>query len=81
MSVTPSLIMGLTQGSYEAYCLDQAAWYLGSTIENELSKVGHKRTKAETANEASRTRILAKYFGEEVAGKPKFADPAALFSS
>lgn len=70
--------MGLTQGSYEAFCFDQAAWYLGITITEELNKVGHKRQKGEAANESARKRVLDKYLG----GKQtqKFADPAAFFS-
>lgn len=69
--------MGLTAGSYEAYCLDQATWYLGITITEELNKVGHKKQKGEANNEAARKRVLKKYFGD-VSGEPQYADPAAL---
>lgn len=70
--------MGLTKGSYEAYCLDQAVWYLGITISNELEKAGHKKQKGEAAIESARKRVLRTYFGD-AAGEQKFADPAAMF--
>jgi len=68
--------MGLTPGSYEAYCFDQAAWYLGTTITEELNKAGQKRQKGEAQVEMARQRVLNKYFES---GSQKFADPAALF--
>lgn len=71
-------MMGLTPGSYEAYCLDQAVWYMGTTITEELNKAGQKRQKGEAQMEASRKRVLAKYFGDS--SLQQFADPAALFS-
>lgn len=71
--------MGLTEGSYEAYCLDQATWYLGSMLSQELEQAGQKRAKGEAANEAARKRVLAKYLGDSGVEK-QFADPAAMFS-
>lgn len=76
----PSLILGLTQGSYEAYCLDQAVWYLGVTIQNELEEVGIKKSKESASHERERKAILAKYLGVEEPTKGGFADPAAFFS-
>lgn len=78
MVQAPSQVMGLTQGSYEAFCLDQAVWYMGITITEELNKVGHKRQKGEAANEAGRKRVLAKYLSDSSA-TPQYADPSALF--
>lgn len=78
MGVTPSLILGLTQGSYEAFCLDQATWYFGTTIQSELDKVGQKRQKGQASNEAARKRLIEKYLGTENQ-KNQFADPAVLF--
>lgn len=74
----PSSIIGLVQGSYEAYCLDQAVWFVGATIQNELEKAGHKRQKGEANIVAARQRVLAKYLGNSD-GKQQFADPAAFF--
>lgn len=82
LRLTPSRIIGLTDGSYEAYCFDQAVWYFGSVLESELEQAGHKRQKGEGQREAARKKILAKYLDE--VGKPshqQFADPAALFTS
>lgn len=78
MGQTPAAQMGLTSGSYEAYCLNQACWYLGISITAELDKVGHKRQKGEASNEAGRKRVLNKYLGDPDA-KQQYADPSALF--
>src|SRR5690606_18274428 len=79
LGVQPSVILGLTQGSYEAYCLDQAIWYFGSTIQNDLSNAGHKKSKREGQIEAARKKVLHKYLGGDQFA-PRYADPAALFS-
>lgn len=76
---SPSSIIGLVQGSYEAYCLDQAVWFVGATIQNDLEKAGHKRQKGEANIVAARRRVLAKYMGDTNQEK-QFADPAALFN-
>lgn len=70
--------MGLTSGSYEAYCLDQAVWYLGISISGELDKVGRKKQKGELQNEQGRQKVLSKFLGT-TAAQPKYADPAAMF--
>lgn len=75
----PSDMLGLVAGSYEAFCLDQAVWYAGSTIQNELEKVGHKRQKGEGSMISARRRLLGKFLGEDTA-KQQFADPSAMFS-
>ena len=79
MRVTPSSLLGLTPGSYEAYCFDQAVWYFGSFIEAEVEKAGHKRQKGEAALISARKRVMNKYVEGE-SGKGQYADPAALFS-
>ena len=76
----PSSLIGLTSGSYEAFCLDQAVWYLGTRIQGQLDKVGRKRDRKEAANSAARERLMKKMLGQEDAGNSGFADPAALFA-
>lgn len=71
--------MGLTRGSYEAYCLDQAAWFLGITIDQEIEKVGQNRSSEDISNEAARKRVLARFLGESDTPKQTYADPAAFF--
>lgn len=73
-------MLGLTSGSYEAYCLDQAVWYLGTQTTHRLEKIGRKKQKGEAAIEAARKRELDKILGVE-SGASGFADPAALFNS
>lgn len=74
----PSELLGLEPGSYEAYCLDQAIGYLGTMVESELDRAGHRPSKGEKKTEAARKRIIAKYMGE-TEQKKQFADPALLF--
>lgn len=77
----PSEQLGLTRGSYEAYCLDEAVWYFGSIVEGELEKAsqaGQKRSKGQGRAEAARKRVVAKYFANESGGKQQFADPAMM---
>lgn len=82
MGVTPSSILGLTAGSYEAYCFDQVIWYFGSTVSGELEQAGRKKQKGETKIVAARKKVLSKFLDEPGANdKPgKFADPALLFA-
>lgn len=75
---TPAETLGLTEGSYEAYCLNQAVWYYGSTLQSELEKAGRTRAKGEAKTEQARTRVLSKYLGKQET--QKFADPSALFN-
>ena len=72
-------MLGLTPGSLEAYCLDEAVWYFGVTIQHELEKVGHKPSAKEKAAEAARMRIIRKYL-EGPDAKGMYADPALLFA-
>lgn len=80
MSVQPSQLLGLTPGSYEAYCLDQATWYLGTFITSELEKASQpkKKVKGQAATEGARRKVLAKYLDDASSSK-SYADPAMLF--
>lgn len=81
LGVTPSSLIGLTEGSYEAYCFDQAAWYFGSIITQELNQAGQKKQKGEAQVEAARKRVLDKFLKKPHAAQAQqFADPSALFS-
>lgn len=76
----PSELLGLTRGSYEAYCFDEAIWYFGTTVESKLEEASQpkgKRSKGQAQAEAARKRVMAKYFGE--GNKGMYADPAAMF--
>jgi len=78
--VTPSSQLGLTPGSYEAYCLDEAVWYLGTFLEGELQKAGRqKKQKGEASAEAARKRVMGKYLTPEKT-QGQYMDPAVLFS-
>lgn len=78
MGVTPSSILGLEQGSYEAYCLDEAVIFFGMTLESKLENAGHKPGKEERRAQAIREKILDQVFGNEQPTSG-FADPAAMF--
>lgn len=77
---SPSALIGLLEGSYEAYCFNQAVWYAGSLISNEIDKVGQKKAKSQASQEAARDRKLKQLLGQKDA-KSQYADPAALFES
>lgn len=79
LRVTPSSLLGLTSGSYEAYCLDQAVWYFGSQVQNELDQAGQPKAKGQGKVDSARKRVFAKYMSEG-STKGQFADPAALFA-
>lgn len=67
----------MTPGSYEAYCLDQAVWYVGSTITSELEKAGQgKKSKGQAKAEAARKRVLNKFLGGDTQETKMYADPA-----
>lgn len=70
--------MGLTRGSYEAFCFDQAIWYLGTSITGRLEKIGRKKQRGEAGIEAAREREL-KLILEGKDAKGAFADPALMF--
>jgi hypothetical protein len=79
--VTPSSLLGLKRGSYEAWCLDQAVNFFGNHVESELEKVGQKQSAKDRALIANRQRKLEKLLdpNPEVAKKGQFMDPAAFF--
>lgn len=82
MSVTPSTLIGLKEGSYEAYCLNQATWYLGTFVTGEIEKVGQKKAKGQAGTEAARKRKLEQLLGiEQKKTKGTYADPALLFAN
>lgn len=77
MSVPPSELLGLTRGSYEAYCLDQAVWTFGTFLTSELEKAGQgKKPKGQARAEGARKRVLAKYLDDQ---PKRFADPMAAY--
>lgn len=73
-------MLGLTTGSYEAYCLDQAVWYFGSFIDAEVEKAGQKKQKGEAQIMSARKRVLSK-FVDAGNTKGQYADPAAFFGT
>ena len=79
--VTPSSLLGVKTGSYEAWCLDQAVNYFGNHVEVELEKVGQKLSAKERALQANRQRKLEKLLdpNPEVVKKGQFMDPALFF--
>lgn len=74
--MSPSTILGLTEGSYEAYCLDEAVWAFGSRIDSEVEKAGHKRQKGEAAMQSARKRVLDRYL-KGTGDKGRYRDPVA----
>lgn len=78
--MSPSCVLGLTPGSYEAYCLDEAVWYFGTTVQAEVDKAGQKKAKGQAATEAARKKILERFVGSEKKGSG-FADPATFFDA
>lgn len=79
MGIPPSKQLGLKSGSYESYCLNQAVWLVGVTIEADLDKAGRTPQKGEANTVAARKRVLDKYF--KAPSVQRFADPSAFFSS
>lgn len=80
LTTPPSKLFGLTAGSYEAYCFDQAVWYFGTQVTHRVEKVGHKPYKGEATAKAAQERELKKILGDGDA-KQQFADPAMLFGA
>lgn len=76
-------MIGLKEGSYEAYCFNQATWYLGTKVSNEVEKVGQKKAKGQASQEAARKRKLEQLLGiaeDKKQSKGTYADPAVLFA-
>lgn len=74
-------MLGLVPGSYEAYCLDQAVAYVGSTIENEMNEASEKPDKEQRKAIAARQRVLDKYLSEGQPDTKTFVDPATFFGA
>jgi hypothetical protein len=72
--------LGLEQGSYEAYCLDEAVIYFGLTVEAKLDEADHKPSKEERKARAARENMLKKLFSEETESTSGFSDPALMFT-
>lgn len=81
LGVTPSSVLGLETGSYAAYCLDQAVWYFGSQVQNELENAGIDTPKGQGKIDSARKRVMNKYLNEPGNTKGQFADPAMLFGN
>lgn len=81
LGVTPSSMLGIESGSYEAYCIDEAVVYYGSSLEHELEKAGHKPSREDRKIEAARQRVLDKWLTDDDEPKKQtgFADPALMF--
>lgn len=69
----PSDILGI-EGSYEAFCIDQAVGEFGSFIEGELDKVKGKNAD-QTAGR--RTALLRSLLTADTAESGRFATPVA----
>ena len=80
LSLPPSEFLGLQLGSYEAYCFNEAVWFFGTTVTNELEAAGQKRSKGDGRVQSARKRVLDKFLGKPDAPK-QFADPALLFQN
>jgi len=78
LAVLPSSLLGLTTGSYEAYCFDQAVWYFGTQVSYRVENAGRKPIKGEAAQRAAQERELKKILEGESATRV-YSDPAALF--
>lgn len=82
MSVRPSELLNVSEhhGDWVAYCLDEAIFYVGRYIENELEqvKLGKGQNAART-RAAKQERLLQKLLGTDGAAGKRFADPADMF--
>lgn len=77
----PSSFLGLEDGSYEAYCLDEAVIYFGLHLENMLEEAGQsKPSKEERRAQQARERILDKIFGTDLKKGSGYADPALMLN-
>lgn len=82
VGVTPSSLLGIPQGTYVSYCLDEAVIYFGMVLESMLEEAGHKPSKEENKTRAARDRLLARVLadeGDENLAKSGYADPALMF--
>lgn len=68
----PSRLLSI-QNDYEAYCLDEAVFLFGSSVEAKLHEIGTKNQNPKTA-EARMEETLKNL----LSGGSGFADPASL---
>ena len=79
MTTPPSQLLGLTPGSYEAYCLDEAVIFFGMKVDHMLETAGHRPGKEEKKAQAAREQVISKIFGNDNDRGSGFADPALMF--
>jgi hypothetical protein len=72
----PSVLLGLAEGSYEAYCLDEAVFIWGGWVQQELQKV---KGKTEAAVQRGQERKLTMLLGK-TKQPGTFRDPAGTFN-
>lgn len=75
----PSELLGLTTGTWNAYCLDEAVMVAGRFIEGKLDEQKHDNPQMLAQK---RQRLLERLLhpGEEVSSK-SFSDPAAKWGT
>ena len=83
-SQSPSALLGLRNDpddAYVAYCLDEAIFFFGSHVENELNEAEENtRSKSKGAKKSARQRVMSKYLTKAEEAKGAFADPAKFLS-
>lgn len=77
-STTPSKLLGFDDGSYGAYCLNEAVYVVGTHITNEMDQVKGKNDKQ---IRRGRQRVLDRYLSDPSQTTRKFADPAVIFAT
>ncbi len=78
----PSHLLGLRNDpadAYVAYCLDEAIFFFGTHVENELAEAEEK-AKTKQSKKSARQRVINKYLGDAEKQKGAFADPAKFMS-
>jgi hypothetical protein len=79
----PSQLIGLVEGSYPAYCFDEAIYIWGNFVSSELDKV--KAGKTEEATRVARVRRLNSLLLDEdetlAQVKGLFSDPGAKLTT
>lgn len=78
-SVLPSDLLGIDRGSYTAYCLNEALYVFGMTLENKLDSAGQKPGKEDRKIKAARDQVMKNMFDPEKKKGSGFADPALMF--
>lgn len=82
----PSVLLGLDEDPYYAWCFDEATWSFGAMLEAEMSEAERGKTQ-DTERAMARQSVLNRMLApteeeERREGKQKrFADPATMFKS